>query len=265
VINGATEVKVRGVALVRAVLAEEQRAMQMRAYKRIRPYLAGAMARLRRAHPGFLTVVFNAEKAAFAFVFGDGTQPREAPKAFSGLAGACDDLARLSEIEWITAADRLWQVHPGPPQTGLVVEQYRHVQDKDWHFWMRRSLPEARYYMRQDIYSRTVYGSHRPGYGKRIVGDNGVEIDVWIDPVERMITRVLQERGKPVDLDRLCAEMNRIAGFRDGYYLWDVLHACEHLGRQGVLRRVNPTSSEGDARFALAHPAPRSIGGPRDN
>lgn len=243
--------KVRGAAMVRAVLADERRAMQTRAYKRIRPYLAGAVARLRHVHRGFRTVVFNAEKAAFTLVFDDGTQPREAPKAFGGLVAACEDLARLSEIEWITAADRLWQVHPGPPQAGLVVEQYRHVQDTEWHFWMRRSLDEARYYMRRDVYSRTVYGSHRPGYGKRIVGANGVPIDVWIDPVERMITRVLREIGKPVNLDRLCAAMNGIAGFRDGYYLWDVLHACEHLGRQGVVRRVNPKSSEGDARFAL--------------
>lgn len=128
----------RGAAKVREVLADERREMQVRAYKRLRPYLAGALYRLRRVHPAFQTVVFNAEKAAFALVFGDGTQPREAPRAFGGLKEACEDLAQLSEIEWLTAGDSLWQVRPGTPQPALVVEQYRYVQDQEWKLWMRR-------------------------------------------------------------------------------------------------------------------------------
>ena len=73
----------RGAANVRAAIADEHRSMQSRAYKRVRPYLAGAMSRLRRAHPAFQTVVFDAEKAGFAFVFGDGTRPREAPSSMA--------------------------------------------------------------------------------------------------------------------------------------------------------------------------------------
>lgn len=250
--TNSTEPMVRGAAKVREVIADERREMQARAYKRIRPYLAGAMSRMRRTHPGFLTVVFSAEHSAFAFVFGDGTRSGEAPKAFAGFKTACEDLARLSEIEHLTATDALWQVLQGTPQPESVIEQYRHVQDDDWHFWARRPLREARFYMRRDMYSRTVYGSHRPGYGKRIVGENGAVIDEWIDPVEAMILRVLREKGAPVNLDPMCDAMNAIAGFRDGYYLWDVLRACEHLRQKGALRRVNPRSSDGGARFALA-------------
>lgn len=133
-------VKVRGAARVREILAEEHREMQSRAYKRVRPYVAGALSRLRRAYPAFQTVVFNAETARFAFVFWDGTRPDEAPKAFCGLAAACEDLAHLSEIEWLTAGDSIWQVLPGTPQPALVVEQYRHVQDEDWKLWMDRAV-----------------------------------------------------------------------------------------------------------------------------
>ena len=135
---------VRGAAKVREVLAEEQREMQARAYKRVRPYLAGALHRLRRAHPGFQTVVFDADKAAFSLVFGDGTQPHEAPRAFGGLKAVCADLARLSEIEHLTAADALWQVLQGTPQPTDVIEQYRHIESEGWNFWMRRSLNNAR-------------------------------------------------------------------------------------------------------------------------
>lgn len=251
--------KARGAAKVRAILADEQRAMQARAYKRLRPYLASAMSRLRRVHPAFQTVVFCAKDAGFAFVFGDGTQPREAPKAFGGLKEACEDLAQLSEIEWLTAADPLWQVLTGTPQPALVVEQCRYVQDKDWTFWMRRSLRDARYYMRQAIYSRTVHGSHRPGYGTRIVADNGVLIDEWVDPIEQMIARVLRESGKPASLDRMRDEMKKISGFRDGYYIWDVLHACKQLRQRGVLRRVNPMSDDGHARFGLCPSPPTGV------
>lgn len=246
--------KARGAAKVHEILADEHRAMQARAYKRIRPYLAGALRRLRRAYPAFQTVVFNADKAGFALVFGDGTQPREAPRAFSGFKAACEDLARLSEIEWLTAADPLWQVVQGTPQPARVVEQYRHidVDDGEWKFWMRRGLCEARYYMRQDIYSRTVYGSHRPGYGMRVVSEDGAVVDEWVDPIEPMILRVLRERGAPISLEPLCQRMATISGHhQDSYYLWDVLHACERLRQRGALRRVNPRSSEGDARFVL--------------
>lgn len=253
---GGVERMVRGVAKVREVLADERREMQARVYKRIRPYLAGTMFRLRRAHPAFSTVVFNAkpeaEKAGFALVFGDGTRPHEAPKAFGGLQAACEDLSCLSEIEWLTAGDALWQVRRGTSQPALVVEQYRHVQDDEgWHFWMRRSLRDARYYMRRDIYSRTVYGSHRPGYGKRIVDDAGTVVDEWVDPIEPMVLRVLRAKGSPVSLEPLCDAMNAIAGFRDSFYIWDVLYACGRLARRGAMRRVNPKASEGDARFAL--------------
>lgn len=243
--------KVRGAAKVHAVLAEEHREMQARIYKRVRPYLAGALSRLRRAFRAFQTVVFSADDASFAIVFGDGMRPREAPKAFGGLAAACEDLAPLSEIEWLTAGDSIWQVLSGTPQPDLVVEQYRHVQDKDWKFWARRSLCDARYYMRRDIYSRTVYGSHRPGYGKRIVGEDGAIVDEWIDPIEPSILRVLRESDRPVALESLCHAMNTISGFHDAHYIWDVLHACEHLRQKGALRRTNPRSSEGDARFWL--------------
>lgn len=105
--------------------------------------------------------------------------------------------------------------------------------------------------MRRDIYARTVYGSHRPGYGKRIVDEDGVAIDEWIDPVEPMILRVLREIGRPFGLEPLCRKMDAIAGFRDGYYIWDVLHACERMQQRGALRRTNPMSSDGDARFGL--------------
>ncbi len=42
------------------------------------------------------------------------------------------------------------------------------------------------------------------------------------------------------------------AGYNGAFYLWDVLKACQHLAAKGTLRRVNPRSSEGDARFVLA-------------
>lgn len=244
--------KVRGVAMVREVLAAEHREMQARAYQRLRPCLSGAMRRLRRAYPAFSTVVFCAKKAAFALVFSDATRPHEAPAAFRGLAAACGDLARMSEIEWLTAGDPLWQIVRSTPQPATVIEQYRHIENKDWQFWMRRPLNEARYYMRQDVYSRTIYGSHRPGYGKRIVTERGEVVDEWVEPVEPMILRVLRERGAPVDLDSLCRTMESIAGFAHGaYYYWDVLTACERMRERGMLRRCNPKSSEGDAKFAL--------------
>ena len=246
-------VKVRGAAKVREVIAEEHREMQGRAYKRLRPYLAGAMSRLRRVHPAFQTVVFGAKDAKFSLVFGDGSQPSEAPKAFAGLRSACDELAKLSEIEWLTAGDPLWQILQGTPQPENVIEQYRHVKSKDWVFWTNRTLSNARYYMRQAIYSRSVYGSHRAGYGKRIVDAAGVMIDEWVDPVRPLILRVLRERGAPVSLEPLCDTMREIAGFsRHSYYLWDVLRACEDLSQRGAIRRVNPKSSEGDARYVLA-------------
>lgn len=243
--------KSRGAAMVLEVIASESREMQARTYKRLRPYLAGALSRLRRAHPAFQTVVFNAERADFALVFGDGTRTSEAPKAFDGIKTACKSLSRFSEIERLTAADGLWQCLPGTPQPATVVEQFRHIESADWQFWMRRSLRDARYYMRQDIYFRTVHGSHRPGYGKRIVTEDGVVVDEWVDPVEAMIARVLREKGNPVSLEPLCDAMNAIAGYRDGFFLWDVLRACEHLVQKGMLRRINPKSSEGDARFVL--------------
>lgn len=241
----------RGVAMVRAALGEEDREMQSRVYARVRPYLAGTMRRLRHAYQSFQTVVFDTRTGRFAFVSSDGTQHREAPKAFRGLAEVCEELARFSEIEWLTAADPLWQVMRATPQPAVVIEQYRHIQDADWQFWMRRPLREARYYMRQDIYSRTVHGSHGPGYGKRIVGENGAVVDEWIDPVEEMIRRALRENGKAVALDGLCAAMNKIAGYRNGYYIWDVRRACDGLRQRGYLRRVNPKSSDVDARFSL--------------
>lgn len=240
--------KMRGAAKVHAIIADEHREMQARAYKRARPYMAGALSRLRRAHRWFQTVVFNASDASFAVVFGDGTRPTETPRAFGGLA-ACEDLAPLSEIERLTAADPLWQVLRCTPQPALVIEQYRHVQDKEWRFWMHRSLRDARYYMRRDIYSRTVHGSHRPGYGKRIVGEDVAVVDEWVDPVEPLILRVL--KSGPLDLDSLCEKMNALSGFHDGHYIWDVLYACEQLQQQGALRRMNPMSSPEEARFAL--------------
>jgi hypothetical protein len=225
--------------------------MQARAYKRVRPYLSGAMSRLRRSYPSFQTVVFCAKKAKFSLVFGDGTQPHEAPKAFAGLTAACEELAKLSEIEWLTADDPLWQVLHGTPQPAQVIEQYRYIESKDWRFWTRRSLRDARYYMRQDIYSRTVYGSHRPGCGKRITDEAGVTIDEWVEPVESLILRVLREAGAPVSLEPLCDTMGALAGFgRRGYYIWDVLHACEHLQSRGMVRRLNPKAQTGE-RFAL--------------
>ncbi|HZL92377.1 MAG TPA: hypothetical protein VFB99_01995 [Vicinamibacterales bacterium] len=245
---------VRGATKVRAILAEEHCAMQARAYRRVRTYLADAMSRLHRAHPAFQTVVFRAEDAGFAFVFGDGTRPHEAPKAFCGLAAACKELAGLSEVERLTAEDPIWQVLRGTPQPEFVVEQYRAIQGP-WLFWARRSICEARYYMRRDIYSRTVHGSHRPGFGKRLVSDDGAVVDEWIDPIEPMILRAL--RAGPADLDSLCCAMNTLSGFHDAHYIWDVLHACEQLRQRGMLRRMNPRSSDGDARFALRTEARR--------
>lgn len=245
-------IKARGAAKVREVIADEHREMQARAYKRLRPYLASAMSRLRRLHPAFQTVVFCADKAKFSLVFGDGTQPREAPKAFGGLMSACEELARFPEIDWLTAADPLWQVLQGTPQPATVIDQYRHVKDTDWQFWARCTLNHARYYMRQDIYSRTVYGSHRPGDGRRISDEAGVTIDEWVDPVRPLILRVLQERTAPASIESLENAMITISGFRGGYYIWDVLHACEDLRQRGALRRVNPKASEIDARYALA-------------
>lgn len=246
-----TPIKVRGVAMVRDVLAAEHREMQTRVYRRLRPYLASAMRRLRRSHPAFQTVTFEARTAGFTLVFGDGTQPREAPKAFGGLAAACGDLAKFSEIEWITASDPLWRVLRDTPTPSEAVDQYRHIESADWCFWMRRPLRDALYYMRQDIYSRTVYGSHRPGYGKRILGDGGEVIDEWTDPVKPLILRVLRGHGKAIDLGDLCRALATISGWRDGHYIWDVLKACEQLREKRALRRLNPKASEINARFAL--------------
>ena len=252
---GAGQKTVRGAAKVRKVLADEHREMQTRVYQRLRPYLTGAMSRLRRAYPAFQTVVFYAKESGFALVFGDGTRPNEAPKAFAGLKSVCEDLARLSEIEHLTASDALWQVCLGTPQPENVVTQYRYVENEDWQFWMRRALNDARFYMRQDIYKRTVYGAHRPGYGCRIVSEAGVVIDEWVDPVEAMIRRVLLEKGAPESLEPLCDAMDKIAGFRDGYYLWDVLKVCERMRQRGELRRVNPRTSDCDARYVLRAPS----------
>lgn len=244
--------KPRGAAMVREVIASESRDMQTRAYKRLRPYLSGALSRLRRAYPTFQTVVFNAERTDFALVFGDGMRTSEAPKAFDGLRMACVALARFSEIEWLTAADALWQCRQGTPQPAVVIEQYRHIESADWQFWMRRPLCDARYYMRQEVYFRTAHSSHRPGYGKRIVTENGVVVDEWVDPVEALIVRVLREKGAPISLDPLCAALSAIVGCSaHGFYIWDVLRACEHLVQKGTLRRINPRSSENDARFVL--------------
>lgn len=244
--------KVRGAKMVRAILADEHTQMQGRAYRRIRHYLVGALYRLRTAYPGFKTVVFNAERAGFAFVFVDGTRHHEAPKAFRGLHAVCEDLARMPEIEALTAADALWQLKHGTPQPEFVIEQYRHVQDKDWNFWMRCSLADARYSMRQTIYSRTVYGSHRPGHGKRIVGEDGVVVDEWTDPIDVMILRVLNELGAPIGLESLEDALNKMARFdHQAHYIWDVLHACNRLVERRMLRRINPRSSEIAARFAL--------------
>ena len=246
-------IKARGAAKVREVIADEHRAMQTRAYKRIRPYLAAAMSRLRRATPAFQTVVFCAKDARFSLVFGDGTQPHEAPTAFAGLKEACEELARFPEIDWLTAADPLWQVLQGTPQPEQVIEQYRYIESKDWCPWAASTLRNARYYMRQDIYFRTVYGSHRSGYGKRIVDKDGTTIDEWVDPVMPLILRVLRERGAPISLDPLCDILAALAGFKCGsFYYWDVLHACEDLRQRGALRRVNPKASEIDARYVLA-------------
>ncbi len=237
---------VRGIVKVREILVDEHREMQSRVYRRIRPYLAGTMYRLRRNYPAFLTTVFNAEKTGFAFIFNDGTQTREAPKAFECLSATCKELVQLSEIEWLAADDSLWQVKHNASQPKLVREQYRHIQDKDWRILAPCpvSLRNARYYMRQEIYSRTVYGSHRPGYGRRLVDVSGVVIDEWVDPIELMILRALHEKKEPVDLAPLCDAMNKITGFRDGYYTWDVLHACARMVCKGTLQRIN------DTRFA---------------
>lgn len=247
---------VRGAAMVREVIAEEHLKMQGRAYRRVRPYLARAMSRLRRAYPGFQTVVFDAKKAGFVLVFGDGTQQHEAPKAFAGLRAACEDLTHLSEIEWLTAGDPLWQVRQdgeAPAPSTIVVQQYRYVEHGvAWQFWTRRPLREARYYVRQDIFSRVSYGAQRPGFGKRIVTEGGALVDEWVDPVEAMILRALSEKGAPTSLEPLCDAMNQIAGYDDGFYIWDVLRVCERLAKSGALRRVNPRSSEGDARFVAA-------------
>ncbi|RTL06391.1 hypothetical protein EKK58_05420 [Candidatus Dependentiae bacterium] len=247
------DTKARGVAKVRDIIAHEEREMQTRAYGRIRPYLVDSLRRLRHAYPAFQTVVFNAEKADFAIIFGDGTRHHEAPKAFDNIMSNCKTLARFSEIEWLTADDAVWQVRRGTPQPERVVEQYRYVHDDAWHFWMRRTLRDARYYMRRDIYSRMVFGAHRPGYGKRITDESGITVDEWIDPVEPMIVRVLRELG-PTSLEPLVRKLSVVSGFGDGYhayYIWDVLQACERLEQQKVLRRLNRKSSEVDAKFAI--------------
>lgn len=243
--------KSRGAVLVHETIGEEHHEMQSRVYARVRPYLAGAMRRLRRTHPSFQTVVFEAERGGFALIFGDGRRPNEAPSAFGGLAAACAELAALNQIEWLTATDPLWQVLQGTPQPEQVIDQYRHVEDLDWKFWMNRALTDARFYMRKAIYSRTVYGSHRPGYGVRITDMNGVAIDEWVDPIEPMILRVLRESGKAVPLKAMCDTLDNLSGFTGGYYCWDVLAVCGRLKKRGVLRRDNPRSSEFDARFSL--------------
>jgi hypothetical protein len=249
-----TKQATRGVAKVQSIILDEHHDMQARAYARLRPYLAGALGRLRRAHPAFKTVVFNAKEAKFSLVFGDGTQPREAPKAFAGLSSACVELAKFPEIEWITAGDSLWQVLQGTPQPSYVIEQYC-LRDALWHTGQRRQLRAARYYMREDIYSITVYGSHSPGYGKRIVSeDRGTTIDEWIDPIEPMILRVMREAAGPVTLEPMCTKMNAISGWRDGYYIWDVLHVCKRLQHRGILHRINPRAQTGE-RFVLTKKA----------
>ncbi len=246
-----TDSKTRGAAKVRDVIADEHRTMQTRAYDRIRPYLSGALRHLRRSYPAFQTVVFDAERTGFAFVFGDGTRHHEAPAAFDSFREACEELARFAEIEWLTADDPIWQSCRGTPQPMHVIEQYRHVHDIDWRFWMRRTLRDARYYMRQDMYRRMVYGSHRPGYGKRITTEDGATIDEWVDPIEPLIERVLREHG-PLSMEplqeRICAITKQKA---IAFYVWDVLCACECLCKRGVLRRTNPNSSEIDAKFSI--------------
>lgn len=245
------EPKLRGAAKVRDIIADEHRAMQTRAYERMRPYLAGALRHMRRTHPAFQTVVFDADRANFAFLFGDGTRPHEAPAAFDSFGEACEELAKFTEIEWITADDPIWQLCRGTLQPTNVIEQYRHVQHIEWQFWMRRTLRDARYYMRQDMFRRMFFGSHRPGYGKRIVAEDGTTIDEWIDPIEPLIVRVLREYGaltmEPLQ-ERICAitKQGPIA-----FYVWDVLRACENLSNRGVLRRTNPKSSEIDAKFSF--------------
>jgi hypothetical protein len=253
----------RGAARVREVLAEEHLKMQRRAYRKVRPYLATAMRRLRCTYPAFQTVVFNADKARAVLVFGDGTQPREAPKAFTGLRAACEDLTHLSEIEWLTAGDALWQVRQNgaaPRASEVVIQQYRYVENGErWQFWGRRPLREVRYYVRQDIFSRSFYGSHRAGFGNRIVTESGAVVDEWVDPLEAMILRAFREKGAPISLDPLCSAMAKIAShegrFPDDdscFYIWDVLKGCQNLMQKGALRQINPKASEGDARFVLA-------------
>lgn len=250
--KGERGTKMRGITMVRQVLAAEHREMQARAYGRLRPYLSGALRRLRHAYPSFSTVVFCAQKAAFVFVFSDATRSHEAPASFGGLAAACEELARMTEIEWLTARDPLWRFVRAAPEPQTVIEQYRHIEDTDWQLWTRRPLDEGRYYMRKDVYSRTAHGSHCAGYGKRLVTEDGAVVDEWVDPVEPMILRVLRERGKPTCLDTICRTAESIAGFGHGaYYCWDVLRACVRLCEAGTLWRTNPRSSDGDARFAL--------------
>lgn len=250
------EPKLRGAAKVRDIIADERRAMQSRAYERMRPYLVGALRHLRRTHPAFQTVVFDADHAKLAFLFGDGTRPHEAPAAFDSFREACEELSLFSEIEWITADDPIWQICRGTSQPTHVIEQYRYVQYIDWQFWMRRTLRDARYYMRKDMFCRMVFGAHRPGYGKRIVAEDGATVDEWIDPLEPLIVRVLRESGalsmEPLQ-ERICAitRQGPIA-----FYVWDVLGACECLCKRGVLRRTNPKSSEIDAKFSIRCRAP---------
>jgi hypothetical protein len=255
-----SETVVRGAAAVREAMAEEHLKMQRRAYRRVRPYLVGALTRLRRAYPGFQTVVFGAEKAAFVLVFGDGTFHHEAPKAFAGLKSACEDLARLSEIEWLTASDPIWQVRQDGQvlkPSEIVVQQYHYIEKDGWTFWMRRPLREARYYIRQAIFSRVFYGAQRAGFGKRIVTEGGAVIDEWVDPLETTVLRVFRERGVPISLYPLCSVLHKTAKHNRGtddsdFYIWDVQKACKRLVVAGSLRQINPKASEGSERFVLA-------------
>lgn len=250
--------KLRGVAKVRDDIAYEHKQMQVRAYERIRPYLAGALGRLRTAYPAFKTVVFRAEKpgdtdnvknAKFVFVFDDGTRSHEAPKSFDGFHDACEELSRFSDIETFTAGDSLWQCVQGTPQPDVVVSQYRHIESKDWCRWNQHDLNNARLYMRKEIFSRMAYGSHRPGYGKRLVTADGVVVDEWVDPVKALVLRVLQEC--PMNVDTIIAKMVAITGMSShSHYYWDVMRACEQMVEHRILWRTRHKSVY-DAKFAI--------------
>jgi hypothetical protein len=250
--------KPRGAAMVRAIIEEERDEMESRVYVRARPYLVGALRRLRQMYPNFKTVVFRpaghrSEKALVTpcvLVFDNATRHKEAPSAFRGLLAACGDLAQLRQIETLTARDAIWQCRQRTPQPTIATTQYRSARN-DWKIWITHSLSDARRYMRQDMYSRAVYGSHSPGYGKRIVDESGAVIDEWTDPAEAMIVRSLREVGGAGTVTIMEARMNEICGFRDGFYFWDLLRICDNMQASGVIRRVNPKASECNAKFAL--------------